>query len=67
VISNFLWNRYWTYPESRSKPIGRQMTQFFVLNLMGLGINLIVLASWTRVATPIVGSAWRCTARKSRL
>jgi len=34
VSSNFTWNRYWTYPESRSKPIARQFAQFFALNLM---------------------------------
>ncbi len=34
VTSNFTWNRRWTYPESRSKPIARQFGQFFVLNLM---------------------------------
>jgi len=34
VSSNFTWNRFWTYPESRSKPISRQFAQFFVLNLI---------------------------------
>ena len=34
VISNFIWNRLWTYPESRSKPIAKQFVQFFVLNLI---------------------------------
>jgi putative flippase GtrA len=34
VTSNFTWNRYWTYPESRSKPLARQFGQFFVLNLV---------------------------------
>ena len=57
VISNFVWNRYLTYPESRSKPIGKQMTQFFVLNLMGLGINLIVFGSVDSLLTPVVGPA----------
>ena len=23
VLSNFIWNRFWTYPESRSKPLDR--------------------------------------------
>jgi putative flippase GtrA len=23
AVNNFLWNRYWTYPDSRSKPILR--------------------------------------------
>ena len=34
VTSNFIWNRRWTYPESRSKSIARQFGQFFVLNLI---------------------------------
>ena len=34
VTSNFTWNRLWTYPESRSKPILKQFAQFFVLNLI---------------------------------
>lgn len=42
VISNFIWNRLWTYPESRSKPLHKQLTQFFVLNVIGLFINLLV-------------------------
>ena len=25
VISNFLWNRYWTYPDSREKPVAQQL------------------------------------------
>jgi putative flippase GtrA len=39
VLSNFIWNRYWTYPDSRSKPIRTQLLQFFVVNIVGWGIN----------------------------
>ncbi|MEN6481132.1 MAG: GtrA family protein [Anaerolineaceae bacterium] len=39
VISNFIWNRYWTYPDSRSKPITQQMVQFIIISLVGLGIR----------------------------
>ena len=39
VTSNFLWNRYWTYPDSRSKPLIRQAGQFALINLIGLGIR----------------------------
>ncbi len=39
VISNFVWNRYWTYPDSRSKPIIGQLVQFVVVNIFGLGIR----------------------------
>lgn len=43
VTSNFLWNRYWTYPDSRSRSLRRQLAQFFVVNAVGLGIRLLVL------------------------
>ena len=44
VCSNFLWNRFWTYPDSRSKPVARQMAQFFMINLIGLGIRTPLFA-----------------------
>jgi putative flippase GtrA len=44
VISNFTWNRLWTFPESRQRPIAGQLVQFTIVNIVGLGINeLIVL------------------------
>ncbi len=39
VVSNFLWNRYWTYPDSRSKPVRRQALQFLLVSLVGLAIR----------------------------
>ncbi|MFQ5923237.1 MAG: GtrA family protein [Anaerolineales bacterium] len=42
VTSNFLWNRYWTYPDSRSKALGRQAFQFFIVNVIGLAIRTVV-------------------------
>jgi putative flippase GtrA len=45
VISNFLWNRYWTYPDSRSKAIHHQMVQFSVINVIGLAIRTPIFAS----------------------
>jgi putative flippase GtrA len=35
VMSNFFWNRYWTYPDSRSRSIQRQLTQFFIVSISG--------------------------------
>jgi putative flippase GtrA len=43
VISNFSWNRVWTYPESRSKPIFNQLGQFSLVNAAGLLIRLPIL------------------------
>lgn len=42
VISNFIWNRLWVYPDSRSKSLREQFALFFVINLAGLGINTLV-------------------------
>jgi putative flippase GtrA len=44
VISNFYWNRRWTYLDSRSKPMGRQFAQFFVVNAAGLAIRTPLFA-----------------------
>ena len=44
VISNFLGNRYWTYPDSRTKSIRRQGTQFVLVSLVGLAIRTPLFA-----------------------
>lgn len=44
ILSNFTWNRYWTYPDSRSKPLLRQLVQFAIVNVIGLGIRIPTLA-----------------------
>ena len=44
VISNFIWNRLWTYPDSRSKPIGHQLVQFIIVSFIGLGIRTPLFA-----------------------
>ena len=35
VMSNFFWNRYWTYPDSRSRPIMQQLGQFAIVSVSG--------------------------------
>ena len=45
VCSSFIWNRYWTYPDSRSKPLRVQLLQFFGVNIIGLGINLAIFGA----------------------
>lgn len=41
VISNFFFNRYWTYPDSRSKHVAAQVVQFTIVSLVGLGIRTL--------------------------
>lgn len=43
IVSNFIWNRYWTYPDSRSRPMTRQLIMFFAVNIAGLAIRLPIL------------------------
>lgn len=43
IISNFVFNRFWTYPDSRSRSITKQLTMFFIVNVAGLAIRLPIL------------------------
>lgn len=43
IISNFIWNRYWTYPDSRSKSLRRQFVQFFVVNASGIVLRIPIV------------------------
>ena len=44
ILSNFTWNRFWTYPDSRTKAISSQLVQFALISVMGLAIRIPVLA-----------------------
>jgi putative flippase GtrA len=35
LISNFTWNRIWTYPDSRSRSARQQLTMFAFISLVG--------------------------------
>ena len=43
IISNFLWNRYWTYPDSRSKSPRRQFFMFTVVSVIGILIRVPII------------------------
>ncbi len=43
VISNFIWNRYWTYPDSRSRQLHHQLGMFFIVNVVGVAIRIPIL------------------------
>jgi putative flippase GtrA len=44
VIQNFLLNRSWTFAEKRGQKAGSQLVQFTVVSVLGLVINMGVLA-----------------------
>ncbi len=45
VFSNFIWNRLWTFPEARDRPIIPQLGQFFLVNIGGLLLNQAIFLS----------------------
>jgi putative flippase GtrA len=45
VLSNFVWNRLWTFPEARNRPIAPQLVQFFLVNIGGLLLNQAIFLS----------------------
>lgn len=51
VLSNFTWNRYWTYPDSRSRPIQQQLLQFAIVSVSGWTGRTI----WISFAKPFFG------------
>ena len=54
VLSNFTWNRLWTFPESRNRPVLPQLAQFTLVNVAGyfinqtifLGLDYLLLHRW---------------------
>jgi putative flippase GtrA len=49
VLSNFYLNRYWTYPDSRSKRFRQQFIQFFIVSIVGLGIRSVLFTPLEKV------------------
>ena len=43
VISNFTLNRYWTYPDSRSRHFLHQLGMFFLVNAAGIAFRIPIL------------------------
>lgn len=58
VISNFTWNRLWTYPDSRSKPVSRQLTQFVTVSLIGLLIRTPLFSFLEKALTQFFTARW---------
>ncbi len=47
VVSNFIWNRFWTYPDSRSRSLRRQLALFTFISLVGwLGRTIWISLSY---------------------
>ena len=55
VINNFIWNRLWTYPETREVPIAKQLTQFTIVSVAGLAIRTPLFALTEKIFIPLAG------------
>lgn len=44
VISNFIWNYYWIYPEARSANQAKKITKFVAVSVVGLAIGIPVFS-----------------------
>lgn len=58
IVSNFVWNRLWTYPESRQRKKRVQLPQFTLVNLIGLVINNIIVVGLDAVFVIFIGEPW---------
>ena len=61
VFSNFIFNRYWTYPDSRSRPLMHQLGMFFLVNSIGIAIRIPTL----HFVEPIMLKVFESTGRLS--
>lgn len=52
IISNFIWNRFWTYPDSRSRSVRTQFIQFTFISVIGWLSRTV----WIRLAYAPLGA-----------
>ena len=43
TVNNYLWSRFWVYPETRHQGGGRKFVQFIIVSLIALGLNTGIL------------------------
>ena len=58
IVSNFTWNRLWTFPESRTRKKRKQLPQFAVVNLIGLLINNLIVVGVDALLRPHIGEPY---------
>ncbi len=55
IISNFTWNRLWSFPESRQRALWPQFGKFAAINMAGLLINQVIMGLVLHAVTPRLG------------
>ena len=54
VTSNFTWNHFWTYPDSRNKTISQKLVQFAIVSAIGLAIRTPIFAGVESSIIPLL-------------
>jgi len=67
VMSNFIWNRYWTYPESRSRHLLHQLGMFALVNIAGVAIRIPILHFLEPPLIPIFEKTFNLTYESAEL
>jgi putative flippase GtrA len=57
VLSNFLWNYLWIYPEARGANQAKKMTKFVIVSVAGLVIGVPVFSAALFLAKGMVAAA----------
>jgi putative flippase GtrA len=61
IVSNFMLNRYWTYPDSRSRHFLHQLSMFFLVNVVGILFRIPIL----HFVEPVMAGAFERMVRLS--
>jgi putative flippase GtrA len=56
VINNFIINRLWTYPDSKTTPIYKQLPQFALVSFVGLAIRTPLFPLLIKLLEPIASN-----------
>jgi putative flippase GtrA len=56
VLSNFWWNRHWTFDDAKHGHAGFQAARFFTVSVLALVINLVALEVLIRAGLPDLAS-----------
>ncbi len=54
VISNFLWNYFWIYPEARDANQAKKITKFFIVSIAGLVVGIPVFGLALSISKEVV-------------
>jgi putative flippase GtrA len=65
ILSNFTWNRLWTFPESRSRRKREQLPQFALINFVGLGINNLIVVGLAAFFKGFIADPWHYNLAKA--